>query len=415
MDNSRLLAARALVSMSFYAVMPFAAVAVSPMLGLAPAGSLGLVAIAALGGRLLSWPIGRLTDRLGAGSILWSTAAATGGAGAWAFAAPSGASALAFLLALATLNPTANVALRVLVARRNRPRRRAQAFGLLGSAKTLGIAAGPAVVGLFFAPDAWIVVVGTALASLTLILFLVPMTTEPGRPEAPVGRAGHPAKGAALPKGVPALIAAMWILVWTGLNAITVGLATLYAVHHADLRAAATFLVVQSLLSAVLLVVAGVALARVDLFARTNLFGATAIGVPLGLLLLGVAPAGAGLAIALVVALIIAASEAVTVPALDTIVAETATTTLGGGFGRLATVEAVGVAAGLGLAAMLAIEHSLWTVAGNWALAGALMCAAAVAIALAIAERLKAVDRVAVYRPGAEAAEASTVRTDRIE
>ncbi|WP_188911825.1 MFS transporter [Salinarimonas ramus] len=385
-----MLGTRALVSMSFYAVVPFAAVAAGPMLGLAPAGSLGLVALAALAGRLLSWPIGRLTDRVGAGSLLRWVAAATLAIGLWALVAPSAGSALAFLLGLATLNPTANIALRVLVATSNRPRRRSLAFGLLGSAKTIGIAAGPALVGLLFAPDAWNVIVGTALASLALALALLPGANRANGCVQPGTVQGRPRGGAALPVGVPAMIAAIWLLVWTGLNAITVGLATLFAVHHDDLRAAATFFVVQSLLSAVLLVAAGAVLARADLHARTIVFATAATGVPVALLVLGLAPVGSALVVALVVAMIIAVSEALTVPTLDTIVAETAGGSLGGGFGRLATLEALGAAAGLALAAGLAIEHGLWSIAGNWALAGTAMSVVATALAVAILRRTRA-------------------------
>lgn len=387
--NARLLAVRILVSAAFYAVIPFSALALAPLFDIEIARSVGIVALAVLCGRMLSWPIGALVDRAGAERVLLAAIVASAAIGSWTLAAPSTASAGLFLLTLAAVNPIANIVLRVLVSRRNPPRRRTEAFGLLGSAKTIGIAAGPAFTGLFVSPDDWTGLAGTAV----VVLVVAGLATTIARPSRRSGNVGGVAqavaaeRGEPLPSGVLPLIGAAWALVWTGLNAITVGLAPLFALRYEHVGAVATFFVAQSLLSALLLIVAGMVLARADQKTKAIAFGCAATGVPFALLAFGLAPIEAAIAVALAVALVVAASEAVTVPALDSIVAATAPSALGGAFGRLATIETVGVVAGLGLASLLAIEHEAWDVGGNWVLAGAIMLVVASALAAAIVAR----------------------------
>ncbi|MEO1702612.1 MAG: MFS transporter [Pseudomonadota bacterium] len=371
-------ALRFLVSAGFYSIIPYAVF----LLPFEESTNALTLAALLIGGRLLAWPIGAWVDQSGAKRPIINIALATTGAFIASWIWTDGWIFLISVIGIAVLNPLTNVALRTLVAHRSAREDHTQVYGWLGSVKTMGIAAGPAMSGvlLLFAPVEYIICLTTALCALSLLTAFGLQDAQPHpigieQPDPALSTAGDiRTKTPGISITLWFALIAQWALIWCCLYTLTLSVAPYFDVKFADISPAAVFFVVQSLLSAALLIFAGHGMRNLSQKALGFVFSIGAVLPPVALLLAGIWPTnlpfGNAIWLSLMLAIIISVSEALTVPTVDTIAATQSKKTTGRRFGQLTSAEVLGMALAGAVAWFITRNPTVDAMSSSWVLSG---------------------------------------------
>jgi MFS family permease len=359
---SALLISRAFTIAVYFAVVPFAVIVVSGQFVVTPAVVALAVGVLTIGGRMLALPAGRMIDKFGARFVVASLLIAITLTSCLQLIIAPRMVLILVIIMLAIAAPIFNIGFRVLVTQTIAAGQLSLAFGWLGSFVNLGIIVGSGSAGLLLAYldqiQILLLVPILALAALSLLPFMAKERAAESAVTKAIGlNKPNRSETAVLSRQQFRGVMLNTIVVSAHIQILIIALAD-YAYRKFGVTGyAATFFSIQAAMVIVVFPLFGFFTQQLSTMQRLKIYHLGSVLVPISLLAFAVFPAAYPFLAIVMLAVVITIGEALSMPSLDVLITNSSKTTkLGRAFGKLITVQTIGMGVGTILSAALTYD-----------------------------------------------------------